>query len=138
MYKSFKIMKTILHGLKVLITNIIMVQSKILYIHLPNQQSWRHVLYYIIVGSSDGTLQVVDLRQQSYNSSQLCIKAHTKDVNVCDWNKQAKHLIVTGSDDCSVKVWDLRMTKKNKSISEELLAFKWHSEPISSIRFQPN
>lgn len=60
-------------------------------------------------GSSDGTLQVVDMRINQYKKSQLKINAHKKDVNVFDWNKAASHLIVTGSDDCKVKVWDLRM-----------------------------
>jgi WD40 repeat protein len=60
-------------------------------------------------GSSDGTLQVVDMRANSYKQAQLRIQAHKKDVNVCDWNKKATHLLVTGSDDCTVKVWDLRM-----------------------------
>lgn len=50
------------------------------------------------------------MRTNNYNKAQLKIKAHKKDVNVCDWNKMASHLIVTGSDDCTVKVWDLRMT----------------------------
>ena len=49
------------------------------------------------------------MRVNNTKKSQLQIKAHKKDVNVCDWNKVATHLIVTGSDDCTVKVWDLRM-----------------------------
>jgi WD40 repeat protein len=65
------------------------------------------------IGSSDKTLQIVDMRAQSYKKSQLKINAHDKDVNVCDWNKRATNLIVTGSDDCTVKVWDLRMLKNN-------------------------
>ena len=73
------------------------------------------------------------------NQSQILIKAHEQDVNVCDWNRIAQNLIVTGSDDCSVKVWDLRRQQKSNSkrTQEELLCFKWHSEPITSIMFQP-
>lgn len=48
----------------------------------------------------------------------------------------ASHLIVTGSDDCTVKVWDLRMVAEGGD--EEVLSFNWHTEPITSIRFQPN
>ena len=73
-----------------------------------------HVKLIIIIGSSDGTLQIVDMRVGKFDTSQICVYAHDKDVNVCDWNKIATHLIVTGSDDCSVKVWDLRMCSKNK------------------------
>ena len=76
------------------------------------------------------------MRANSYSKSQLKIKAHKADVNVCDWNKVAAHLIVTGSDDCKVKVWDLRMASEGSQ--DELLCFNWHTEPITSIRFQPN
>jgi ribosome assembly protein RRB1 len=76
------------------------------------------------------------MRANSYKKSQLKINAHQKDVNVFDWNKLATHLIVTGSDDCKVKVWDLRMISENSD--DELLCFNWHTEPITSIKFQPN
>ena len=67
-------------------------------------------MYFCIdIGSSDGTLQIVDMRVNNHKKAQMKIKAHTRDVNVCDWNKVATHLIVTGSDDASVKVWDLRL-----------------------------
>ena len=88
------------------------------------------------LGSSDGTLQVVDMRVNNHKKAQLKIKAHTRDVNVCDWNKVATHLIVTGSDDSSVKVWDLRLI--SEGAEEEVLNFSWHTEPITSIKFQPN
>jgi ribosome assembly protein RRB1 len=88
------------------------------------------------LGSSDGTLQIVDMRVNSYNKAAMRIRAHDKDVNVCDWNKKASHLIVTGSDDCKVKVWDLRMLSDGSE--DELLCFNWHSEPSTSIKFQPN
>lgn len=78
----------------------------------------------------------MDTRANSYKKAQLRIKAHSKDVNVCDWNKVATHLLVTGSDDCTVKVWDLRMA--SEGTQDELLCFNWHTEPITSIKFQPN
>lgn len=78
------------------------------------------------------------MRVGSFNKSQILIKAHEKDVNVCDWSRTAPNLIVSGSDDCSVKVWDLRKLKEKKGKGEELLAFNWHTEPITSIKFQPN
>ena len=76
------------------------------------------------------------MRVGETKKAQLKIKAHDKDVNVADWNGIAKHFIVTGGDDALVKVWDLRMCKNNNS--EELLCFNWHTEPITSIAFQPN
>lgn len=69
------------------------------------------------IGSSDGTLQVVDMRVGDMKKSQLCIKAHEKDINVCDWNSISTNLIVTGSDDCMVKVWDLRKQKSSNKNS---------------------
>ncbi len=52
------------------------------------------------------------MRVNQTKKSQLKINAHSSDVNVCDWNGIAKHLIVTGGDDTMVKVWDLRICKK--------------------------
>jgi ribosome assembly protein RRB1 len=79
------------------------------------------------------------MRVGNYKKAQLLIKAHEKDVNVLDWNSKAKHLIATGSDDCTVKVWDLRMHKSfTNGVHEELICFNWHDEPITSIAFQPN
>lgn len=76
------------------------------------------------------------MRANNHKKAQMKIKAHRKDVNVCDWNKVAAHLIATGSDDASVKVWDLRMV--SEGAEEEVLNFSWHTEPITSLRFQPN
>jgi WD40 repeat protein len=84
---------------------------RILYFLQINQQFSLHVNFYINLGSSDGTLQIVDMRVGNYKNSDLSIKAHEKDVNVCDWNRSNPNLIVTGSDDCLVKVWDLRKIK---------------------------
>lgn len=78
------------------------------------------------------------MRVGDYKKSQILIKAHDKDVNVCDWSANNPNLIVTGSDDCLVKVWDLRKQQQSKSKSEELLSFNWHTQPITSIKFQPN
>lgn len=79
------------------------------------------------------------MRVGDYKKSQLLIKAHKKDVNVLDWNMSASHLLATGSDDCTVKIWDLRMLKQfQKNIFDELICFSWHEQPITSIAFQPN
>lgn len=91
-----------------------------------NQLYLLHVNLSLTLGSSDGTLQIIDLRVGDYKKSQLLIKAHDKDVNVCDWSRSTPNLIVTGSDDCSVKVWDLRK-QKEKGRSEELINFNWHT-----------
>ncbi len=58
------------------------------------------------------------MRVGDYKKSQMLIKAHSKDVNVCDWSASSPNLIVTGSDDCLVKVWDLRRQKNKSTITE--------------------
>ncbi len=63
-------------------------------------------------GSADKTVQIVDTRVGDMKKSQLLIKAHSKDVNVLDWNGKATNIIATGSDDKTVKLWDLRMIKQ--------------------------
>lgn len=60
-----------------------------------------------------------------------------------DWNSVDKTKLLTGSDDCLVKVWDLRFVKNSnkgnsKDNDEPLCCFKWHEEPITSVAFQPN
>jgi ribosome assembly protein RRB1 len=98
-----------------------------------------HVQFNNNVGSSDGTIQIIDLRVGDLKRSQLSIKAHESDVNVIDWNAKAAHLLASGSDDSTVKVWDLRHLKQQqKGLSDELICFSWHEEPITSIAFQPN
>ena len=86
-------------------------QLKILYFLQLNLLFSHHVMLGNIIGSSDKTLQIVDMRNCSPKKSQLLIEAHDNDVNVCDWNKISTNLIVTASDDCSIKVWDLRQPK---------------------------
>ena len=68
------------------------------------------------------------MRTGKKNQSSLLIKAHDKDVNVIDWNTVDATKIISGSDDCSVKVWDLRFVGKSKNSSgiQPLCCFKWH------------
>lgn len=67
--------------------------------------------------SVDRTVRIWDTRNRSHHSM-LTVQAHRSDVNVLNWNKwglcvgvsrrQVGYLMVTGSDDCSFRVWDIR------------------------------
>ena len=119
-------MKTTLHGQLNLLTPIINHLWKTFSFPPTKTLYLLHVkIFIILLGSSDGTLQIVDMRVNETKKSQIKIDAHSSDVNVGDWNTIAKHLIITGGDDAMVKVWDLRMCKGKNS--EELLCFNWHT-----------
>jgi len=83
--------------------------------------------------SSDKTLCVVDIRVGNRNQANILIKAHESDVNVMCWNAINPDLIATGADDGSFKVWDLRYYKD----AEPIFEMEWHTEPITSIHYQP-
>jgi ribosome assembly protein RRB1 len=72
------------------------------------------------------------MRVGKKNQAQISILAHNSDVNVISWNYLKPNLLASGSDDGSFKIWDLKAPKN--AIAEIL----WHSEPITSIHFQPN
>ena len=59
--------------------------------------------------SVDTTVRVWDARNKG--RSMLDIKAHDTDVNVVSWNTNVTYLVVTGCDDGSFKIWDLRNFK---------------------------
>lgn len=83
--------------------------------------------------SVDGTVQVVDMRMNSYKKAQICIKAHDCDVNVISWNTITKNLIASGGDDGSIKVWDLRYPAE-----DVITNIRWHQESITSLQWQPD
>lgn len=58
--------------------------------------------------SSDKTIRIWDSRVKKRCAA--WITAHKTDVNVISWNsnRDAEHLLVSGGDDGSIKVWDLR------------------------------
>eukprot|EP01103_Thecamoeba_quadrilineata_P007733 TRINITY_DN1756_c0_g1_i6.p1 TRINITY_DN1756_c0_g1~~TRINITY_DN1756_c0_g1_i6.p1 ORF type:complete len:265 (-),score=41.78 TRINITY_DN1756_c0_g1_i6:24-818(-) len=82
--------------------------------------------------SADKTIKLWDIRTKK--NCFLSVDAHDRDVNVLSWNKKISHLLASGSDDGSFKLWDLRKIKAKKAASN----FRWHSNSISSIEWQPN
>ena len=82
--------------------------------------------------SSDRTARMWDVRLRERCAA--FVAAHKADVNVCSWNCLRQHLLATGSDDGSFKVWDLRMFRS----SSPAATFAFHERPITSIEWQPH
>jgi len=80
----------------------------------------------------DKTVRVWDTR--SKRKSMLTVEAHETDVNVIAWNRLVNYLVVSGSDDGSFKIWDLRAFKADAPAAH----FKWHSGAINSVCWHPN
>ena len=75
-FKFSKITRDIRVGLEIPFIPIIKAQLKISYTLQTNQLYSLHVNLSLNSGSSDGTLQIVDMRVGDYKKSQLLIKAH--------------------------------------------------------------
>jgi len=81
--------------------------------------------------SVDKTIRLWDSRAS--NAPKMFVAAHHSDVNVIAWNAAQPHLILSGSDDCSHKVWDIRNFKSNSPYGH----FKFHKQQITSVEWLP-
>lgn len=81
----------------------------------------------------DRTVRIWDARERRH--SMLSIEAHATDVNVISWNpvNVAPFLMVSGADDGSFKVWDLREFSADAPVAH----FKYHTGPITSVEWHP-
>lgn len=83
--------------------------------------------------SSDKTIRVWDARTKE--KCQAWIAAHKQDVNVIDWNTKVQHLLVSGSDDGSVKIVRTHTHTKHTRTSKRrcpvhksyMITHGWHS-----------
>ncbi|KMS65580.1 hypothetical protein BVRB_034530, partial [Beta vulgaris subsp. vulgaris] len=59
--------------------------------------------------------------------------AHDMDINVMSWNQSVAHLLASGCDDGSFKIWDLRQFRSGSAAG----FFRWHEKPVTSIQWHP-
>lgn len=81
----------------------------------------------IVAGTSDSSVYVYDLEAQR---SILRIPGHSDDVNaVCFGDKASPHILYSGSDDTTVKVWDRRSLSSMRPAG----MFLGHTEGVTYI-----
>ncbi|KAI9689167.1 MAG: hypothetical protein M1822_000905 [Bathelium mastoideum] len=81
----------------------------------------------LVAGTSMGPVYVYDIEARK---SILRLKGHTNDVNaVCFGDKASPHILYSGSDDTTLKVWDRRSMGDNR----EAGVFMGHVEGITYV-----
>lgn len=85
---------------------------------------------FAICGGIEGRVGIVDVRNSDKCASKFV--AHEGDTNVLSWNPTVGQLLLTGGDDGTFKVWDIRATSRGA-----LANFKWHRGPITSVDWHP-
>jgi ribosome assembly protein RRB1 len=80
--------------------------------------------------SVDQTVRIWDCRAKAEKACMLTTNAHNTDVNVISWN-HSEPLLVSGADDGSLKIWDLRQFGKGEAAAE----FQYHSGPVTSVEW---
>lgn len=79
----------------------------------------------------DQHIRVWDVRTQREG---IAVKAHEADINVISWNAKVSYLMISGCDDGSFKIWDLRNFKPNTAAAH----FRFHKGAITSVEWDPN
>jgi WD repeat-containing protein 23 len=81
----------------------------------------------IVAGTSDQSVYVYDLEAQR---SVMQIRGHADDVNaVCFGDKMSPHILYSGSDDTTLKVWDRRSLRSERPAG----MFLGHTEGLTYI-----
>jgi len=76
--------------------------------------------------SDDKTLMIWDKRCES--PSQI-VEAHVAEIMCVDYSPFDQHLLLTGSDDKTVAVWDTR------NLNQKLCSLRAHKDDVSQAKF---
>jgi ribosome assembly protein RRB1 len=85
---------------------------------------------FAICGGQQGKVGIVDVRNPIKCSNEFV--AHNGDTNVLSWNPIVGQLLLTGGDDGTFKVWDVRSTGRGA-----LANFKWQKDAVTSVDWHP-
>ena len=72
--------------------------------------------------------------------SGLMAGSHTQSVLCCDWNKNQRNVMATGSADTTVKLWDLETAECANTLrlhKSEVLRMKWHPQVFPLVLHGP-
>ena len=78
--------------------------------------------------------RALPLLRSSFTTRPQVAGAHDCDINVVSWNRRAPHLLVSGADDGSFKIWDLKNFRADAPVAH----FKWHRDQITSVQWHPH
>ncbi|BFZ54560.1 Histone acetyltransferase type B subunit 2 [Savitreella phatthalungensis] len=92
----------------------------------PTQENWFGSV------SDDCHLNVHDIRSDSRDKPQHAIHAHQEPINSLCFSPHNDTIVVVGSSDHTLSLWDLRMTKKC------LHTLEGHEGDVQSIRWHPS
>eukprot|EP01114_Cavostelium_apophysatum_P002913 TRINITY_DN1261_c0_g1_i1.p1 TRINITY_DN1261_c0_g1~~TRINITY_DN1261_c0_g1_i1.p1 ORF type:complete len:515 (+),score=163.41 TRINITY_DN1261_c0_g1_i1:163-1707(+) len=87
--------------------------------------------------SVDKTVKIWDIREKKHTAAKSW-KAGDSDINVISWGRKVVYLLVSGCDDGSFRIWDLRSLKGSNNDCMSVAHFKWHTAPITSVSWDPN
>lgn len=84
--------------------------------------------------SADKSIRVWDVRAKPNKACMITVEqAHSADVNVLSWNRQAP-FFVSGGDDGFLKTWDLRQLRDGQPVAE----IKHHAAAVTSVEWLPS